>query len=109
MAPLPWFRVAVTGDSMTPALREGEWWLARRGGRPRVGDVVVVDHPEQDGLLAVKRLIRREPDGWWVEGDNADRSRDSRHFGSIAEERIVGRLLVRYAPLPLRRVRRVDG
>ena len=103
MAPLPWFRVAVTGDSMTPALREGEWWLARRGARPRVGDVVVVDHPEHDGLLAVKRLVRREPEGWWVEGDNPARSRDSRHFGPVHSSRIVGRLVVRYAPLPPRR------
>lgn len=102
MPALPLFRVAVTGDSMAPTLLPGEWWVARRTRRARVGDVVVVDHPEED-LLAVKRLVRRSGEECWIEGDNPDGSRDSRHFGPVASSRIVGRLLLRYAPLPPRR------
>ena len=85
---------------MEPALRDGEWWLAVRPRRFGAGDIVVIEHPEYAGLLAVKRLVRREASGWWVEGDNPARSRDSRHFGAVADERIRGRLLVRYRPLP---------
>jgi type IV secretory pathway protease TraF len=51
----------------------------------------------------VKRLVRRAGRECWVEGDNAARSRDSRHFGPVDSSRIVGRLLMRYAPLPPRR------
>lgn len=101
MPVLPWFRVAVTGDSMAPTLLPGEWWIARRTGRARPGDIVVLDHPEE-GLLAVKRLISRSGRACWVEGDNSPRSRDSRHFGAVDSSRILGRLVVRYAPLPPR-------
>jgi signal peptidase I len=103
MARLPWFPVAVAGDSMEPTLRSGEWWLARRTHRVAVGDVVVVRQPEQGDLLTVKRITRREGSRWWVEGDNAAHSRDSRHYGLVDQEAIVGRLVVRYRPLPLRR------
>ena len=102
MPALPLFRVAVTGDSMAPTLLPGEWWIARRTHRAEVGDIVVVEHPEER-LLAVKRLIRRTGDECWIEGDNLAHSRDSRHFGPVDCSRIVGRLLVRYAPLPPRR------
>jgi nickel-type superoxide dismutase maturation protease len=109
MAGLPWFPVAVAGDSMAPTLRAGEWWLARHTSKVSVGDVVVVRPPGADDLLTVKRITRREGDGWWVEGDNAGRSRDSRAFGPIAHEAVLGRLVLRYRPLPLRRVPRRGG
>jgi nickel-type superoxide dismutase maturation protease len=104
VARLPWFPVAVSGDSMEPTLRSGEWWLARRTRRWRVGDVVVVRQPEQEDLLTVKRITRREGDGWWVEGDNPTRSRDSRHYGPLEPEAILARLVLRYRPLPPRRI-----
>ncbi len=109
MARLPWFPVAVAGDSMEPTLRSGEWWLARRTRRVAVGEVVVVRQPEQGDLLTVKRITRREGAHWWVEGDNAAHSRDSRHFGPVTDEAVLARLVIRYRPLPLRRLRRVDG
>lgn len=109
MARLPWFPVAVAGDSMEPTLSAGEWWLARRTRRVAVGDVVVVRQPEQEDLLTVKRITRREGARWWVEGDNSAHSRDSRHFGPVTEEAVLARLVIRYRPLPPRRVRRVDG
>lgn len=109
MARLPWVAVAIEGDSMEPALRSGEWWLARRTHRVGVGDVVVVRQPEQDALLTVKRIVRRDGESWWVEGDNPARSRDSRHYGPVAPEAILARLVARYRPLPLRRVSRRGG
>ena len=109
MVRLLWFPVAVAGDSMEPTLRSGEWWLARRTRRVAVGDVVVVRQPEQEDLLTVKRITRREGARWWVEGDNAAHSRDSRHFGPVTDEAVLARLVIRYRPLPLRRIRRVDG
>ena len=109
MGRLPWFPVVIAGDSMEPTLSAGDWWLARRTGRVSVGDIVVVRPPDQADLLTVKRVARREGRGWWVEGDNAAHSRDSRHFGPVTEEAVLARLVIRYRPLPLRRVRRVDG
>lgn len=109
MVRLPWFPVAVTGDSMEPTLRSGEWWLARRTRRVAVGDVVVVRQPEQEDLLTVKRITRRVGTRWWVEGDNSQRSRDSRHYGPVDHEAILARLAVRYRPLPPRRISHLGG
>lgn len=109
MVCLPWFPVVIAGDSMEPTLRAGEWWLVRRTRKVSVGDIIVVRQPEQEDLLTVKRITRREGARWWVEGDNAAHSRDSRHFGPVTEEAVVARLVMRYRPLPLGRIRRVDG
>ena len=106
MPRLPFFRVTVAGDSMEPGLVAGEWWIAVRTRRLHIGDIVVIQHPERDGMLAVKRLVRREGRRCWVEGDNSSRSRDSRHFGPLDQALILGRLLLRYAPLPPRRADR---
>lgn len=103
----PVFRVAIEGLSMLPTLAPGEWWLARRTGSIWSGDLVVFDHPSNPGLIAVKRAVRWEADGWWVEGDNPGASEDSRHFGAIGADRILGRLWWRYRPWSLREARSI--
>ncbi len=88
---------------MEPSLAQGEWWIALRTQRVREGDVVVISHPEIPDLLAVKRLMRQSGRECWVEGDNPSSSRDSRHFGPVERDLVVGKLLFRYAPLRRRR------
>lgn len=89
--------VRIIGPSMEPALKNGDCWVVRLGGRVSVGDVVLAVHPLRTGLQIVKRVVRAEGSGWWVEGDNPDSSDDSRSFGPVDE--IVGRLAFRYSPL----------
>src|SRR5205807_8578409 len=48
-------RVAVDGESMSPALRPGDRLLLLRG-RVRRGDVVAFRHPRLPGITAVKRV-----------------------------------------------------
>jgi nickel-type superoxide dismutase maturation protease len=93
---LPWLRVAVSGVSMLPALAPGEWLLVRRGAVVRPGSVVVV---RLGGRVVVKRVQRRTPDGWWVVGDNADASDDSKTYGAVPDADVVGEVRWRYAPL----------
>jgi len=67
---------------MVPTLRDGDAVLARRGGRgTRPGDVVVARFAARPDLLVVKRAVRPEAGGWWVQGDNEFASDDSRSFG----------------------------
>ena len=102
--------VVVRGDSMTPQLRAGDCLLIRIGAPARVGDVVVVRHPLLPDLLLVKRAARRQPDGWWLLSDNAEQGRDdSRAFGAVGDDAIVGRVLARYYPGRPRLVRRRPG
>ena len=89
--------VRIIGPSMAPALRNGDCWVVRRGARVSVGDVVLAVHPLRPHLQIVKRVVRREADGWWLEGDNPDFSDDSRVYGPVTE--VVGTLVFRYSPL----------
>ena len=105
----PLLRVEVAEQSMLPALRPGDWLLARRTRRIRPGQVVLAWHPSRPDFLLVKRAARRvEADGeagagWWLESDNpAAGAVDSSRFGPVPQEKIVGRVLVRYWP-PRRR------
>ncbi|SEF82843.1 nickel-type superoxide dismutase maturation protease [Thermomonospora echinospora] len=96
-----WRAVAVTGESMSPTLREGDLLLVRRGGRPvAAGDVVVARHPTEAERLIVKRAVHRADDGWWLESDNqrAAGRQDSWDFGAVPDGLVVGRVVARYWP-----------
>ncbi|HEX8001186.1 MAG TPA: nickel-type superoxide dismutase maturation protease [Mycobacteriales bacterium] len=93
---LPWFRLAVNGVSMIPTLAPGEWVVVRRTRTPAPGSAVVVKRPDR---YVVKRAVRVADGGWWVEGDNAAASDDSRTFGPVPADAIVGEVRWRYRPL----------
>ena len=94
---LPLFAVLVNGPSMAPTLRSGDALLVRRGGRVRAGDVVVARFRSRPELLVVKRAVREQGGGWWVQGDNDLIEDDSRRYG-VAD--VIGRVLIRYYPRP---------
>jgi phage repressor protein C with HTH and peptisase S24 domain len=96
---LPWFAVLVHGPSMAPTLHAGDALLVRRGGRVRAGDIVVARFRSRPDLLVVKRAVREQDGGWWVRGDNAFGTDDSRVYG-VAD--VIGRVLCRYWPQPSR-------
>ncbi len=83
---LPYSLVRIVGLSMAPGLRNGEIWLVRNGSRRvKSGSVIVFSLPNRPHLVQVKRVIRSEGEGWWVEGDNPHHSTDSRDFGAVPE------------------------
>jgi len=101
----PLWRVAVAERSMEPALLPGDWLLAWRGVRPsrpprvRPGQIVIARHPDEPGMLVVKRAARQLPAGWWLESDNAAAGAvDSKSFGPVPAGLIQARVLLRYWP-----------
>ncbi|MEX0755345.1 MAG: S26 family signal peptidase [Actinomycetota bacterium] len=107
-------RVEIDGASMAPTLVPGDWALAVPARRVKVGDVVVLGHPERLGFELVKRVIAGPgdlaPDGtplgadaWWVEGDAPEASTDSRSFGPVPRSQIRLRVRLIYAPATRRR------
>jgi len=89
-------RVVVSGSSMEPTLANGDRLLVRWGAAPRPGSVVVVEWLGRPGVLMVKRAVRREANGWWIEGDGESLGNDSRSFGAISAEEILATVLFRY-------------
>ncbi len=111
------FRVEIAGRSMRPTLEPGDWAFAigtARGRRPRIGDIVVLEHPDRPGFELVKRVTEmRRPSTshattrtaeLWVEGDDPASSTDSRHFGPIDRSRVRGRLVLVWWPPSRRRL-----
>lgn len=85
----------VTGQSMQPGLADGDFVLAFRRGRLvlKVGDRVVVDHPEFGRII--KRVTRLLPGGELdVAGDNLAMSTHSERLGRIPRKRILGKVLI---------------
>ena len=80
---------------MVPTLRSGDALLVRRGRRVRAGDVVVARFRSRPDLLVVKRAVRPQDGGWWIQGDNQLIEDDSRAYG-VAD--VIGRVVIRYYP-----------
>ncbi|WP_175410611.1 nickel-type superoxide dismutase maturation protease [Streptomyces sp. TRM64462] len=97
---LPFGVAEVTGPSMVPTLRHGDRLLVHYGAALRPGDVAVLRHPLQQDLLIVKRLAEARGGAWWVLGDNqAAEGVDSRAFGAVPAELVLGRVRARYRGL----------
>jgi nickel-type superoxide dismutase maturation protease len=98
----PLFRVAVAEHSMVPTFRDGDWLLALRTRRIRPGQIVLAWHPSRPDFQLVKRAARHVDGGWWLESDFPDAPgvADSRRFGPVPDDLIIGRVLLRYWPRP---------
>jgi phage repressor protein C with HTH and peptisase S24 domain len=89
--------VVVSGRSMQPTLEPGDRLLVRYDAVPAPDDLVVVRLPE--GTVAVKRAVRREAEGWWVERDNRAQGTDSWSVGAIPDHDVVAVVSRRIWPI----------
>jgi signal peptidase I len=96
------------GNSMEPSVKNGTVLIINRlryglrlpwrqkylfrWSKPKVGEVVVFYTPS--GELAVKRCASlTEKGGFTAEGDNAAASYDSRSYGPVPADNIIGKVL----------------
>jgi len=98
-----WSLVVVRGRSMRPTFDDGDLLLVRGGRKAQAlaapGDVVVVSLPG-GRPPAVKRLVRREGPGWWVERDNPAEGVDSWQVGALPPGALLGVVRARLWPHP---------
>ncbi len=58
---------------------------------PQVHDIVVLKDP-RDLRLVLKRITKIKDNTYFVVGDNEQESTDSRHYGWISKQEIVGKV-----------------
>jgi nickel-type superoxide dismutase maturation protease len=94
-------RFGVRGDSMLPLLKPGDEVLvnlrAYRRSAPQPGDIVVALHPFRPELRLIKRIEAVTSSGYVLKGDNLWESADSRFFGPVGAEAILGQVTCRFA------------
>ena len=95
-------RFKVIGRSMLPLLKPEEEILidpyAYRKQGPQINDVILTNHPYDTQLKIVKRVARVAIDGsCFLIGDNPEASTDSRHWGKIDRQKIIGRVTNRFS------------
>lgn len=88
----PLSRFIVSGDSMSPALKAGQnvliWsWFYEA----KVEDIVVIEKNNKD---MIKRIKKIENGKYFIEGDNKQKSTDSRKFGPIDRSEIIGKVIL---------------
>ena len=85
---------------MEPALWAGDWIVVSELSRPpRVGEIVLVRDPRDPNNLMLKRVSDVEDGTCTVLGDRPEQSTDSRTFGPVPAENVLGRAVFRYAPI----------
>lgn len=91
-------RFRVQDGSMEPTLKSGDYVIVNRLSyvfrKPSLGDVVVVRNPEDKEKFLIKRIQEIKNSEYFVIGDNKELSRDSRHFGAIKKDLLIGKVWV---------------
>jgi len=97
-----WQAFVVQSDSMYPRIRVGDVVLTSPEHDPDVllGHVIAFNDPEVPGAVKTHRVIKVLPHGEMVTKGDANPTPDSAHITS-SDVRGIGRLLVRFAGLPL--------
>lgn len=86
-------KIKVVGHSMEPTLKQNQIvivssipYLFRK---PKIGDIVVLKRQK----YIIKRIAAIKKEQVFVVGDNKKESRDSREFGWIKKDRILGKVI----------------
>ncbi len=86
---------------MFPTLLEGQDVLsfnwAYLGRKPKIGEILVLN---LNGKDLIKRVAKIEDDQIFVEGDNKYESTDSRNFGAVSMENVIGKVVYRSNEIP---------
>lgn len=90
-------RVAVSGHSMEPALRDGDWLIVDHGATGRVGNIVVAVDPRENHRVIIKRVKSTGTDSrLTLESDHPAHAGEE--IGPVGPSDIVGRARMRYWP-----------
>jgi nickel-type superoxide dismutase maturation protease len=88
-------RFKIIGHSMQPQIKDGQsvlvsnipYWFKT----PQINDIVAFkDHSNE---FLIKRITKIQNEKYFIEGDNKEDSLDSRKFGFINRDKIIGEVI----------------
>jgi nickel-type superoxide dismutase maturation protease len=92
--------IKVTGESLSPLFREGDYVVVATipfvVNRIEAGDTIVFQHPTYGTMIKQVEFADREQSTVSVVGIHPD-SVDSRRFGLIKREDVIGKVILRIA------------
>ncbi len=95
---LPFAIFKIEGESMLPDFHPGDFIAVNQWAylfrSPKAVDVVALKDPRSTRRIIVKRVVRVEKGQIFVRGDNEGQSTDSRAFGLVAQNKVVGKVLL---------------
>jgi phage repressor protein C with HTH and peptisase S24 domain len=90
-------RFAVSGHSMEPTLRDGDWLIVDRKGSAAPSSLVVARDPRSIGRIVVKRVRELGPDHELIlESDHSAHADEV--IGPVRAPDVVGVVVMRYWP-----------
>ncbi len=92
----PFLIFKIKGESMLPTLKEGDYVLILKTSKIKQNDIILLRDP-RNGHAVVKRVLSIKPREYFVIGDNPEQSTDSRHFGWVGKNLVVGKVVKRIA------------
>ena len=107
----------VSGPSMMPAYNAGDYLIidriSYRYEKPVRGETIVFQYPLDPSIYYIKRIAGLPgetidgtvlaPDEYFMLGDNAHASSDSREWGPLQKKFIIGRVFMRAWPMTIHR------
>ena len=96
--------VRINGHSMMPLINHDDWILVNLDINPdnlKINEIILLEDPDNKELLIkrIQSIKAKKQKEFYVIGDNIDDSYDSRAFGYIKKESIIGKPILRYWPL----------
>jgi nickel-type superoxide dismutase maturation protease len=90
----PLAKYTISGNSMFPTLKAGSTVLVYKYffSKPKLRDIIAACDP-RDGKTIIKRVTKIENNRYFVQGDNKQASTDSRNFGSLDKNDIIGKVI----------------
>lgn len=90
----PLVKYRISGNSMSPTLRAGTNVLVYKYffTKPKIRDIISARDP-YDRKILIKRIVKIENNRYFVQGDNRAESTDSRDFGSLDKNNIIGKVI----------------
>jgi len=84
---------------MEPIYFQDDFVITVKFGKTKIGHDVVIRDPRESGRIILKRVVKEKDGKLNLRGVNKNFSTDSREFGWIGEDKVLGRVILRYYPL----------